>query len=237
MATQKWIGIKLGQIEKKYKTACQAADSGVGVGGGMLGGVQMDPWRTFLGGRCTNKFKTWSISKRIPPKVWRGQIPMARTKHPTTGREWGIYIHFDDNTLRVRWKPIPRNIFARIWDAIIAVVSFIIKTVKELFGFLMSLGCILANSRLQTVTNIAEGKEKLTPAHKAALTAAGAPPGAVEALAKDPTVKVATEIGNAIVSTVCKVDPPLAQDTGPNWLLWGAVGVVGVIGVLVLVRR
>ena len=239
-STQAWIAAKLGQIAVNYKNSCDIAGGAFGPTTGPMTLAQQ--WRLGLGGKCTRSHKTWGIDKEIPPGAWTGKIPLAKTKHETTGQWWGIFVTFNDNAFTVTWKKIQKTFFQKLWDFIVSVVSFIVDTIQKLYDVFKMVACALAKKYLDEAAAIARKEKKLDAPFEKVLSGFGVEKGDLDKLRKSGDTgliddETATAIGNAVVASVCKVPPPLGQPPKTPWLLYGAVGVVGVIGILALLKR
>jgi len=196
-----------------------------------------------MGGPCQKVWRGWTSRYPMPPKIWKGEWPFVRTVHPTTGEDWGIYIKFTASSVSIKWKKIQKSIFAKIWNFIKKVVSFIVETLKDMFAVLAAMACMLAKGKLAQVSTMQQSKTPLTAGEIAAAKRMGLSDKQIADLAKSKKTGVidsqsATAIGNAIISNVCGVDPPMLPPASSTpWLLWGVVGVVGLVGTAVLLKK
>lgn len=149
---QRWIGIKLGAIADKYK------------------GLQYSPQ---FGWMFKKKYKTWSVNKELPLNVWKGEYPIVKTKNELDGEWWGLYLKFKNNAVEVTWKKVPRSWFSKIWDAIVAVVSAIVKTIGQLFDFLGKVACALMKPAMMAAAAYITGGAALAPGSKPPTKPAG----------------------------------------------------------------
>ncbi|KKL56132.1 hypothetical protein LCGC14_2248500, partial [marine sediment metagenome] len=153
----------------------------------------------------------------------------------------GVYVEFKSNAFKVIWKKVPRGTFGKIWDFIKSVVSFIIETIQDMFALLKGVACLLAQTKLNEVAQVAQKKKKMDANLEQSLSMFGIEKGTISKLRKSSETGVidqeaATTIGNAIISNMCGIPPPMASGTGTPWLLWGVVGIVALVGGAILIK-
>jgi hypothetical protein len=83
----------------------------------------------------------------IVKDAWTGKIPVYKSTHPHTGKDWGIYYAVTPVSIDIHWKEIPpekKKGFGAIWNSITSLPSTIhrlsVKATKEVIKGIQEIG-------------------------------------------------------------------------------------------------
>ena len=218
-----WLRTQLGAAADKHK-ACGMSDLGISAS-------MKTWWRDWT--TCATTWKTWSSSKKLPIGMWKGQVPLVKTMHPTKKEVWGVYLEFKANEFTVRWKKVPVGLFRKIWNAIVDVVSFIIDTVEAMFDLFKMVACAMAQQNLSQLSAYSAGTTMLSAEDIIKYRKQGLTDAQIKQLKTNPTSANTALVGKIVSTAVCGPVPnPVvgAQEGIPSWM-W-LVAVAGGIGAL-----
>jgi hypothetical protein len=191
LAIQRWVGQKLGYMAQEWRARCAMGKF---------------PGGTFPDMHCRKKYKSWSINVELPWHVWQGKIPIAKTKHPVTGKEWGFYVAFADHKVTITFKEIPpgllERLFGAIWDFITTVVGFIVDAVSTLLDWIKTLGCALVRPHMAKLHQVATGALSPTAA-LSSFSSFGVSKSDLEKIATGATSGLVKTVSDKVINGVC----------------------------------
>jgi len=123
--------------------------------------------------------KTWDVqfplgerTVGLPVQLWKGTTPIIKTKHPTTGEMWGLYVEFVTGAAVVTFKPIRELVITKLLSVIVEVISFIIDTIGDLLELLGKIACAAMKPAVTALMAYATG----------GVSAVGGPPAPTEGM-------------------------------------------------------
>jgi hypothetical protein len=168
----------------------------------------------------------WQFDRGIPQQVLRGVWPIAGFEHPVLKEQWGVYVDWQKDRIRVSVRKyalpgLTKGVFdyiadalGWIWDNIKKVVSFIVDTVVKLWEWVSDifsrLFCALAKPLMEKLISWAKGDSSTVPA---AVAKTGVTQSALTALKANPTYAAADFIAQQIQNHLCKPQPKYPTGT------------------------
>jgi hypothetical protein len=150
----------------------------------------------------------------VPPdQVWgvkffTGKKPIAKFKHPVTKKEWGVYCLITGEEFLFTFKRIEKSWLGKLWDWLKSLPSKLIEFVSDVIDFFKGLGCALARTHLDTLSQLASGQLMASASVVNPLLAVGVSMADIENVEQGVTAAGAEAIANKVIDKVCGPPPP-----------------------------